>query len=551
MPIKLPQKFRIRYVIFAVLAIAVIAYAILLAVKQPWISTFIEEEQELGIDDYYDIPGTDVSYRWGMYGDVVVEQPSREGFSSDAAWEEYINNWHDRSWSGEVPASGRNVYAHYENESFEWVAGELLVIFPYSVSDEDIAIAAEGLGAFLGDISYTEEVADYKTALFCYEDNMDPLLSAAQIGAILHVYDVVTVIPNMVGTLDGVVETNDPQRVLQDYLSLSGFDEAWNEVQVQGEETIAILDSGIDMDHPDLAANIDKAHAYDAINRSALPETFEDLNGHGTVVSGIAAAVADNQEGIVGCSYNATILPIRVADEKGKVDVLTVGEALGHLFDLEDKPAVVNMSFGHDTGGLEDVLNSTAYLLVCQGRITELSSAPYNIIFVAANGNNGETDNSLKYPAALEDVIAVGAVGSDKLHLSISSANDSIDICAQGSYIFSTADPSSDYGHSEYYSLARTVQNEDGEFVSFSASGTSFAAPQVSAAAALVRCQHPDWDSVHVEVQLKFTAEDLGEDGWDNQFGSGLLDAAKAVGYQGSDSSSGQSSPFTGEDSSW
>lgn len=470
------------------------------------------------------IAGQEVDYYPGEYGAVVVDGPSAADFSSGQAWQDYQANWHDKAWKGELPASGRYQYARFEGEEdFSWVAGEVLVVFGYETSDERIAQVASGVGARLGTLSYTEQVKDYKTAVFYYPDNgMDPIAVGQEVQNAAP--EVVAAMPNVVSETEAT--TNDAVATNQGYLLLSRFKDAWDVVKCQGTVEVAVFDSGIDFDHPDLRDNIDTVNAYDAIEKQHLDR--EDVNGHGTEVAGVIAARANNGIGIAGCSYNARILPIRVQGDNGKGDVQVLGEGLGHLFDLGNKPEVVNMSFGFVADSWYGVFAEAAYSYICQGRINELSN-DYGIVFVASSGNNGESingenTNATEYPAALDHVVGVGSVDWDKSHSYFSTANDTVDLVARGRDVLTTTN--------------------DGGYAY--ASGTSFSAPQVAAAAAMLKAQNPSRSPTSVQTLLFTTAEQLDEQGH-SQFGNGLLNAAAAVGWKSSGGGSGGgTSPNTG-----
>ncbi len=481
--------------------------------------------------DNVTIAGQEIDYHPGEYGAVVVDGPSASDFSSEQAWRDYQANWHDKAWKGELPASGRYQYAHFEDEDdFSWIAGEVLAVFNYDTSDERIAQVASDVGAHLGTLSYTEQVHDYKTAVFYYPDNeLDPIAVGQEVQNAAP--EVVAAMPNVVSETEAT--TNDTVATNQGYLLLSRFKDAWDVVKCQGTVEVAVLDSGIDFDHPDLRDNIDTANAYDAVEHQRLDR--EDVSGHGTEVAGVIAARANNGTGIAGCSYNARILPVRVQGDSGKGAVSDLGEGLGHLFDLDDKPEVVNMSFGYVASSWFGVFGDAAYSFICQGRINELAD-DYGIVFVAASGNNGDplhdgdpdndgvTPNATEYPAALDHVIGVGSVDWDKSHSYFSTANDTVDLVARGRDVLTTTND----GGYKY------------------TSGTSLSAPQVAAAAALLKAQNPSISPSSVQTLLFTAAEQLDEQGH-SQFGNGLLDAAEAVGWKSSGGGSGGgTSPNTG-----
>lgn len=248
-------------------------------------------------------------------------------------------------------------------------------------------------------------------------------------------------------------------------------------------------------------------------------------------MSGIIAGVADNDRGIAGASYNARIIPVRIADLQGYYDAYDSAEALHYLMRLEEPPDVINMSYGSDSMNIIE--------------LTQINEAiqQKGITCVAAAGNysreqieSGDT-GSYCYPASYEGVISVGAVTGDNQHCDFSYVNDSLDVCALGIGVFSTTDPSSDFGQGRLYASSYVLEDsETGEDVDCSIAGTSFAAPQVSAASALLKALHQDWKLDQIKSCLEKTAKDLGAPGRDDEYGYGLLDAAAAVGWRSSPS---------------
>ncbi len=454
-------------------------------------------------------------YEPGEYGRVIVDAPQQDEFSDLKAWEEYSANWHDKSWKGEIPASGRYEYAHYEGEDgFRWVAGELIVVLGEDVPVSRRLEIAQEAGAVLGPRSTARPCCGYTASIFFFgDDGVDPLEEAKRI--MDAATEVEFAFPNVASAASW--GTDDPYIAQQGYLTLSRFRQAWDVVRCSGSAKVAVLDTGITFHHPDLEDVIDTTDAYDAIEGGQFDANFTDSSGHGTRVSGIVSAEANNTTGIAGCSYNASILPVRVLDSNGNGNVWDLAEGLGYLHGLSEKPDVVNMSLGIPSDGWFGFISGIACYLLCQGSIDDLV-ADYDVVFVAAAGNTGESNNVVEYPAALSNVIGVASVDSSKSRASSSTANYTVDICTQGAAAYSTTNNNA-YG---------------------SDSGTSFAAPQVAAAAALLRVRHPSWTPYQIESRLESTAEDLGTTGRDDYYGYGLLDAAAAVGW------TPPSSPFTG-----
>lgn len=250
---------------------------------------------------------------------------------------------------------------------------------------------------------------------------------------------------------------------------------------------VAILDTGIDIDHPDLVANI--KGGVNTINPS---KSFNDDNGHGTHVAGIAAAV-DNDIGVIGVAPQAHLYGIKVLNKAGWGWLSDIIEGL--QWSIDNGMKVANMSFGSssDNQSFHDAI-----------------TAAYNagITLVAAAGNSGPGDNTVNYPAKYSEVIAVSATNSSDGQPDWSSRGPEVDLAAPGASIKST------YKGDTYATL----------------SGTSMAAPHVTGTAALVLAKNSALTPAEVTNILKTTAEKLSGL-TDNQQGAGLVDAEKAVLY--------------------
>jgi subtilisin len=173
---------------------------------------------------------------------------------------------------------------------------------------------------------------------------------------------------------------------------------------------VAIIDSGVDLDHPDLASNIDQAAGYNCISPGAPPE--DDL-GHGTHVAGIAAANFDGA-GAAGIAPEARIVPLKAFDASGNgttAQIICALDRLATVVRSSPAPTVVNMSFADvgtdsvcDDGNTTDVLHEALCDLVDAGESVGSAVVP-----VAAAGN-AATDAASTIPAAFHDVITVSAL---------------------------------------------------------------------------------------------------------------------------------------------
>jgi thermitase len=237
--------------------------------------------------------------------------------------------------------------------------------------------------------------------------------------------------------------------------------EAWAISTGSPTVSVAVIDTGIDYTHPDLAANY--AGGQDFFNDDLDPM---DDHGHGTHVSGTIAAALDNPtgdppapEGVVGVAPNARILAYKVCGADGTCSDFAIQRAIAQA--IADGAKVINMSLGGPeySQGLDDA-------------VQEAWRA--GLVIVAGAGNDGTT--SLFYPAALEHVISVGAFDEDGNRAPFSNYGDWVDISAPGNVIMST------------YPLAQCALTTDpGDTGCYTwLSGTSMATPHVSGGAALV-----------------------------------------------------------------
>lgn len=295
---------------------------------------------------------------------------------------------------------------------------------------------------------------------------------------------VVSVEPNYaLSTLD--IMPNDPYLLAQYYLDNILAPQGWDVSTGSAAVTIAIIDSGIEATHPDLATKL--VAGYDFIDNDTIPQ---DDNGHGTLVAGIAAASSNNSAGIAGVSWGARIMPLRVLDYAGNGSYANTAAAI--LWATDHGARVINLSLGGKNYSqvLEDAVN---YALQ-QG-----------VVVVAASGNSGA--NALLYPAAYAGVVGVGATDSGNHLASFSNTGAGIDVVAPGVSILSTS-PGNNYRYD---------------------SGTSFSAPQVAGFAALLLSMPSMQYSSDVVNLIHSSALDLGAAGYDTSYGYGLIQIGPAM----------------------
>ncbi|MGC8839749.1 MAG: S8 family peptidase, partial [Anaerolineae bacterium] len=287
-------------------------------------------------------------------------------------------------------------------------------------------------------------------------------------------------------------DPNDPLWPRQWNMVRIGMPEVWGEVLANPGVVIAILDSGIALQHPDLAPSL--VQGYDFVGDDAEPA---DDFGHGTHVAGIAAAVTNNGLGVAGVAGGARLMPLKVLNANGAGTYFAIVQALYYARDHGAR--VVNLSLG----GKADDPNLRA--AVQMARMA-------GILVVASAGND---NGPLLYPAAYPEVLAVAATDSQDQRAGYSNYGTGVDLAAPGGTslqgVYSTL-PASGYGW-KY--------------------GTSMAAPHVSGAAALIWSVAPGLSVGQVEQVLLETCAKVGGipylNGRNDFLGYGRLDVPAAV----------------------
>lgn len=274
----------------------------------------------------------------------------------------------------------------------------------------------------------------------------------------------------------------------------------WGISKIQGDMTyslttantvkVGILDSGIELSHPDLINNI--KGSFNTLKRNG---SANDEYGHGTHVAGIIAA-SNNSIGVVGVAPQVDLFPIKILDNQGVGFSSDLIEGIDWA--IKNGIQVLNMSFSvADSQTLHDAI---------------IKANQAGIVQVASSGNS--SSNSVEYPATYPEVISVSAIDENN-QLSWFSSTGKVDICAPGSEVYST------YPGSYYATL----------------SGTSMAAAHVTGVVALLFSlplkSDLNGDGIctpdEIRQRLENTAIDLGSDGKDNIYGAGLVNAYDAV----------------------
>ncbi|WP_435364523.1 S8 family serine peptidase [Haloarchaeobius sp. DYHT-AS-18] len=297
-----------------------------------------------------------------------------------------------------------------------------------------------------------------------------------------------------------MLSPNDPQFGDQYAPQQVKSDQAWDTTLGDSSVTIAVIDTGAQYDHPDLAGNYKSNPGRDFADGDSDP--YPDVPSdeyHGTHVSGCAAAVVDNGTGVAG-QGNSSLINGRSLDESGSGSTSDIADAVQWAAD--QGADVINMSLGG--GGYTSTMKNAVSYAQDNGSL-----------IIAAAGNNGSS--SVSYPAAYSECMAISAVDSNENLASFSQYGDSVELCAPGVDVLSTTTEA----RGSYEKL----------------SGTSMATPVTSGVAGLTLAKWSSLANNELRTHLKNTAEDIGLSS--TQQGSGQVDAYAAVTTDPSDGGDG------------
>ena len=291
--------------------------------------------------------------------------------------------------------------------------------------------------------------------------------------------------------------------------------EAWDITTGSDDVVIALIDSGIDYEHPDLKNKI-WINPNEDLNGNGKYDLFDinfrdddnngyrddirgwnfnennnnpiDYEGHGSHCGGIAAAESNNDIGIAGIAWDCKIMPLKVGGLYG-IDTEEIIEALHYAAD--NGADIISMSFGGS-------FVSTAEIEALEYAYSK------DVVLVAAAGNDDSSEPH--YPAYFHSVIAVGATTCTDRRAYFSSYGDWVDVGAPGQDVFSTVERA-DYEHKD---------------------GTSMACPHVSGVAALVRSVHPELSNAYISTMIRYAVDEIN---YNNKkfIGNGRINAYKAV----------------------
>ena len=278
---------------------------------------------------------------------------------------------------------------------------------------------------------------------------------------------------------------NDPSYPSQWHLPKIQGPEAWSS-SLGGGVTVAVLDSGIDAAHPDFAGQL--LSGWNVIDGNS--SNVADITGHGTAVAGVVAAKGNNAVGVASVAWSGKILPVRITNASNGTSTLEY-MAAGMTYAADHGAKVANLSYQIGAGNYS-TLNSAAQYMRNKG----------GVVVVAAGNTGGLREgNDNAY------LISVSGTTSSDGFWSSSSYGNFVDVAAPGSSI--------------------TTTNRGGGYGAWS--GTSFSSPMTAGVMALILSANPSLSPQAAENILEGAADDLGNQGWDNKFGHGRINAVRAV----------------------
>jgi major intracellular serine protease len=259
--------------------------------------------------------------------------------------------------------------------------------------------------------------------------------------------------PTSISSKLNILETSEK---IPDNIKIIRANEMWEKSKKGKGVVVAVIDTGCDVNHPDLQDAIVGGYNF-TDDDNGNPDIYHDYNGHGTHVAGIIAARA-NEKGIIGVAPEAQLLILKVLNSKGTGNISSLAHAINYATNWEgkngEKVSIINMSLGGTQD--DDMLRKTIKKAKQQG-----------ILLVGAAGNLGDNKretSEVMFPSFYEEVIQVGAINENFQISHFSNSNVNIDFVAPGDQIYST------YKDKGYIVM----------------SGTSMAAPHLSGALALV-----------------------------------------------------------------
>ncbi len=264
-----------------------------------------------------------------------------------------------------------------------------------------------------------------------------------------------------------------------------GTEEGWNITKGSKKVKIAVVDTGVDLDHPDLSGRL--VNGYNVLDPKSPPE---DDNGHGTHVAGIISADSNNGVGVAGITWFNPIIPVKVMNAKGQGGSFDIAQ--GIRWAVDNGANVINLSLGNyqPSTVMEDAIKY---------------AIKKDVVVISAAGNDNTSQTS--YPAAFPGVLGVAAVDYNGNRAQFSNYGDYVDVAAPGVDIPST------YANGKYAAL----------------SGTSMAAPHVTALAGLIRSINPKLKSKEVLNMITHNTQKSSQTLPNPYYGNGIIDNGNAL----------------------
>jgi type VII secretion-associated serine protease mycosin len=403
-----------------------------------------------------------------------------------------------------LPAAAAEAEKAAAPDAAEVVPGEVLVKWrdaergPENARARGLAVVAE-LGVPAKGLPSVVSTGDRSVDAVIAELEADPAVEYVEPSYLVTLPD--TEIEGGIAEVDGgegtiaAVSVNDPMTGGQYSLDRMRVRDAWA-IEKGTTNVVAVLDTGVQSSHPDLAGRVLPGHDFANDDSNAA-----DDNGHGTWVSGIIAANSNDGYGMAGISWSAKILPVKIMDREGRGS--TADLYAGIRWAADHGADVINMSVGGFPYS-QAVLDAVNY---AWGK---------GVVLVGAAGNNNRREDY--YPASYGNVINVSATQREDEFSHWSSYGPQVNVSAPGSSVLTTNCYTCTYADHDTWGSHTYI------------SGTSFATPNVAGVVALLQARNPTWTPSQIVSRLYATVDDLGYAGFDERYGRGRVNAYRALG---------------------
>lgn len=324
----------------------------------------------------------------------------------------------DDSETAVYPHTADDPVATDDNDN-EYVSDQLIVSVQPGTTPEQVEELAAEIGAI---------VAGRNEAAGLYQLKLTSLTPAEAAAALADSPEVAETSPNYLLRLDAV--PNDTvfgptapasQRWAFEKIQMPLV---WNEYTPVADPVIAVLDTGVDASHPELAGRVLAGKNFVS---PATPDDTDDAYGHGTPIAGIAAAAGDNAEGIAGMCWNCRVLPVKVCTDTGACPLFSLLN--GIIYAVDSGARVLNVSIGADFppgSGVEPIIRAVT------------KEAYNNGAFLVGSAGNGNHDSATYLPASDRYVLSVGATDEADRRASFSNYGVRVAVAAPGTAIYTT-----------------------------------------------------------------------------------------------------------------